>query len=154
MTDSEGGTGTVAIDPSPVEGPSSTADIEAKDQMEALGYTADTIGRDMYWGRDTTTSVSEQHVNDFYEELSEGILEIETRLAETQADLVSLEEEMSDTKQYSVSNLIDIAFVQQPQATLYALGIVTFMVAFYLASPLIGLAGAAILIGTTLHYAG
>lgn len=48
--------------------------------------------------------------------------------------------------------LVEIAFIRQPQATLYALGVVTFMVAFYLSNPLVGLAGAAILIGTTLHY--
>lgn len=48
--------------------------------------------------------------------------------------------------------LIEIAFIRQPQVTLYALGIVTFMVAFYLANPLIGLAGAAILLGTTIYY--
>lgn len=57
------------------------------------------------------------------------------------------------TAQSSLSRVLDIALLDHPVATLYALGIVTFMLAFYLQSILIALAGAAILIVTALHYA-
>lgn len=68
-------------------------------------------------------------------------------------DVVTDTEEVDMTAQSSLSRVLDIALLDYPVATLYALGVVTFMLAFYLQSILIALAGAAILIVTALHYA-
>jgi len=53
----------------------------------------------------------------------------------------------------TVERILDKALFEHPQATLYAIGLVILMMAFYLSSPLVALAGAAIILGTTLHYA-
>ncbi|MBC9985167.1 hypothetical protein E4P24_02110 [Haloferax sp. AS1] len=68
-------------------------------------------------------------------------------------DVVSGTEEENMTTQSSLSKAVDAALLEHPAATLYAMSVVTFMCAFYFQSILIALAGAAMLILTTLHYA-
>lgn len=61
---------------------------------------------------------------------------------------------MHDTNEPSLTEILASILFRRPAAPLYAFGVIVFMVAFQLASPLIGLVGATIFIGTTLHYAG
>lgn len=133
---------------------SSTAETTSQEQLEYLGYTSGTIDEEsgLYWNEETTVSASEEYIESIYKEMSIEIHQIDRRLAKTESNIAQIKKALNDTRNASKNEILGPIFFWRPQATLYALGVIVFMTAFYFANPLIGLAGAAIVVGTTLHY--
>ena len=76
---------------------------------------------------------------------------IETRV--NSIDSTSWDRGRMNQNQSALDQLIEQALLTHPAASLYALSLGLMMIALYLSSPMVGLAGSGLLIITSLHYA-
>ena len=161
MSDTETDTGTT--NPQQEYTPSGTANPKQSKQPQNITTTSGGVGPKL-WEKSSSNLASEEYVQTIHQDLTTEINRLDGRLTFVEnevSDIGNIEDSLEDlresenqeSEELTLSAAIYSILFRRPLAPLYAFGIVLFIIAFEFSNPLVAVAGATVLIGSTLHYA-